>query len=411
MTDVKDIKVTDPLTVQITLGSSWPGFAVVLADEPGMVPSPTALKQACSAEKTATPKECSFNLKPVGAGPFVIDEFKPKDSITMKRNPTYWGGPVHLDGLRFVSLGDGGSDRTYDFLKGGNVNVAFLRDAVAIAKAKADGFKGFSQIVHSGQVEFMNNGTSVTCAQGKPTGCEGRPDGPFSPPTATSDLRVRQAVASAINTQELDQRVTGGKGLPGTEMFQKSFRYYPGVAGPKYDVDRAKQLVQEAKAAGWNGHIRYLCNSSAPAVQRALAVQAMLQAVGMTVEVQNSGDINAQQARFISGDFDINCGGMNMTDQSDRNPARSLGNNLQSGGNRIGYKSATMDAALDELRAANTDAAKTAAYKKISETYVKDVPLLVSAAIEEYIAWDAKVQGVFGTTATRVEFDKAWIQA
>jgi peptide/nickel transport system substrate-binding protein len=409
MTSVSDIRVIDKLTVEISLRDPWPGFPVVLSDEPGMIPSPTAMKQACPADKNAAPKDCSFNLKPVGAGPFVIDDFKPKDSITMKRNPSYWDGPVYLDGLKFVSFGDGGGDRTIGFLKGGNVDVAFLRDAVAVASAKADGYAGYSQIVHSGQVEFMNNGTTVTCSKGQPAVCAGRADGPYTPPTATSDARVREAIAAAIDTKQLDQRVTGGRGLPGSEMFQKSFRYYPNVPGPAYDVAKAKQLVQAAKDGGWDGKVRYLCNSSAPAVQRALGIQAMLQAAGMTVEIQNSFDINAQQQRFIAGDFDINCGGMNMTDHSDRNPARSLANNLASAGNRIGYKSTEMDAALDALRAAATDAEKTAAYKRISDIYVRDVPMLVTAAVEEYVAWSGKVHDVYGTTATRVEFTKAWL--
>jgi len=72
---VKDVQVVDPLTVQINLVDSWPGFPYALTAEPGMVPSPTALRK-CDVAKT--PLQCDFNLNPVGAGPFMIESFKSK---------------------------------------------------------------------------------------------------------------------------------------------------------------------------------------------------------------------------------------------------------------------------------------------------------------------------------------------
>ncbi|HEX7097145.1 MAG TPA: ABC transporter substrate-binding protein, partial [Acidimicrobiales bacterium] len=42
MSRVADVALVDPLTVQVTLREPWPGFIAVLADEPGMIPSPTA---------------------------------------------------------------------------------------------------------------------------------------------------------------------------------------------------------------------------------------------------------------------------------------------------------------------------------------------------------------------------------
>ena len=73
-----------------------------------------------------------------GAGPFIIDSFKAKEAITMKKNPNYWGGAVLLDGLKFINFADAGGQKTYDALKGGSAQVAFLRDPQVVAKAKSD---------------------------------------------------------------------------------------------------------------------------------------------------------------------------------------------------------------------------------------------------------------------------------
>src|SRR5205085_11663616 len=113
-TNIKSIQVIDKLTLKFTMNQSFPAFPAVLASPVGMIPSPTAMKAACPADKTKVPRDCSFNLKPVGAGPFMIDAFTPKESITMKRNPNYWNGPVDLDGLKFVRYNDAGSDKADD---------------------------------------------------------------------------------------------------------------------------------------------------------------------------------------------------------------------------------------------------------------------------------------------------------
>ena len=93
--------------------------------------------------------------------------------------------------------------------------------------------------------------------------CTGKPDGPTPTTPATANLKIRQAIAAAYNPQAFNDRVYSGKGLAETSLFQKSFPWDPGVAGPKYDLELAKRLVAEAKAAGWNGSVRVLFTNSA----------------------------------------------------------------------------------------------------------------------------------------------------
>ncbi|HUP73467.1 MAG TPA: ABC transporter substrate-binding protein [Acidimicrobiales bacterium] len=107
---VKDIQAVDQYTVKIALNEAWSGFPFALTSEVGMIPSPTALRK-CDATKAIN--TCDFNLKPVGAGPFLVDSFTSKDSINLVRNPNYWGGQVYLDGIKFVSYSDAGGTQTY----------------------------------------------------------------------------------------------------------------------------------------------------------------------------------------------------------------------------------------------------------------------------------------------------------
>jgi peptide/nickel transport system substrate-binding protein len=121
---VRDVVVVDPLTVAVSLVEAWPGFEAVLADEPGMIPSPTALA-ACG---DVAPHECAFDTAPVGAGPFAVDAFAPGERLSLVRSDSYWGERPHLDRVEFVTRRDSGGDRTLEAFIDGDVDVAFLRN-------------------------------------------------------------------------------------------------------------------------------------------------------------------------------------------------------------------------------------------------------------------------------------------
>ena len=411
MGNVKTIDVVDKLTLKITLNGAWPGFPAMLSSTPAMIPSPTAMKAACPADKAKLPRDCAFNLAPVGAGPFVIESFKAKEAISMKKNPNYWGGPVLLDGVKFINFADAGSQKTYDAIKGNSAQVAFLRDPVLVAKAKSENLPGISFIQQAGNIVLMNNGISVRCAAGLPApACTGRADGAYTPPSPTQELKVRQAVAAAIDVKVVNDRAFSGTALAGSEMFQKGFKYDPAVAGPTFDINRSKQLVQEAKTAGWDGKIRYMTDSAPSNQQTALALQAMLQLAGMTVDIDTvESTVIATNKR--NGSYQLASHGFNITDD-DMGATRNLAGNLAgtSTTNRLGYKSAAMDAALAQLKIAKDDASKTAAHKTIAQLYVQDAPFVVLSAVEERPTWVASVNGITRGIESIVYLDKAWIK-
>src|SRR5690606_31500597 len=117
------ITVVDPLTLRVELKEPWTSFQYTLSTEAGMIPSPTSLRQQCVADQPI--RDCPFNLNAVGAGAFMLESFKPNDSITLVRNPNYWGGEVYLDRLVFVNFGDGGGEQTWSALQTGSVQGAY----------------------------------------------------------------------------------------------------------------------------------------------------------------------------------------------------------------------------------------------------------------------------------------------
>jgi peptide/nickel transport system substrate-binding protein len=409
MTLVKDIQAVDNLTVKVTLSEPWTSFPYALASEPGFIPSPTALKK-CDATKN--PNTCDFNLKPVGAGPFMISAFKVDEAIELVKNPNYWGGTVYLDGIKFVTLLDLGGEKTYDALKTGTVQGAYLRVASAVARAKADKTPGIPGIDQAGETMLLNQGVAVNCAGGKPEPlCVGKPDGPTATTPPTASLKVRQAIVAAFDPKTWNERVYQGNGLTGTELFQKSFPWDPGVAGPKFDLEQAKKYVAEAKAEGWNGTVRVLFTNSPVDANAAVALEGMLKAAGINAVVDTSKESTAEQAIVVgSKDFDLARWG--TATGPDDSALWSMAQNLASTStsNWTGFKSTAVDQALKDLRVAKTDADKKAAYKIIAEEFNKQLPWITYSAIETLKAFSPKVHGVTGSHRQFIYFDKAWME-
>jgi peptide/nickel transport system substrate-binding protein len=242
--------------------------------------------------------------------------------------------------------------------------------------------------------------------------CTGKPDGtvvPTTPPGA--NVKVRQAIIAAIDPQTINERTQQGKGRPSTELFQKSFPWSPGVAGPKPDPDLAKRLVTEAKAAGWDGKVRLLAKNQPSRIEWSLAVRTMLESAGIQVTAKNDLGVSAFQAEVITKkDYDLTVWGFNAS--PDDYGYVALDQNLRSDSpsNRLGYRSVAMDAALRELRLASSDAAKTAAFKKIADTWNADAVSAVYEAAVELVIWSPKVHGLVFTQQTMTGFEKAWIE-
>jgi peptide/nickel transport system substrate-binding protein len=402
---IKAMAAVDATTVKFTLTDPWAGFPYVLADKVGMIVSPTAV--AKYGKDFGGPA----GYEGAGAGPFSVESYKPKEALVLHKNAAYHGGAVYLDRVTFVNIL--GAAATYEALKAGTVQLAFLREAAVIAKATDDGYKGFSNIQEGGSALSFNLGATVTCAGGKPEPiCTGKADNTAAAvDTPTQNLKVRQALLAAIDTNVINQRVFEGKGRTGPELFKKGFPWYSAdAASSKYDVEAAKKLVTEAKAAGWNGKVRLNCANTPENQNTATAVESMWKAAGIDVTVSaNKSTADHVQQYLVAKDFDAVCSGYNIG--PDDGAVNTLNTNFKSPGSksRWGYSSPEMDGLLTEARKAATDDAKRDVFKRIQDLYTKDAIGLPFAATNESVLWDKKVNGVVPSQQTVVYLDKAWL--
>jgi peptide/nickel transport system substrate-binding protein len=401
---IDTITVTDPLTVTYKLKIGWAGFPYLMSHVPGMIYSPTAFAKAPDA------KAFSTNPGDAGAGPFKLKSYKPGESVELERNPTYYGGEVYLDGLKFVLLT---ASATYDALKTGTLQAALMRDPALYNQSKKDGMLQVDIPQVGGNLLIMNSGIDITCggaATASVPACAGQADGTkVQTKTPTRDVNVRKAIAAAIDPKVVVDRAYQGVGVPDTAPFSTNFAFDPKITPQKYDQAEARRLVGVAKAAGWDGKIRLIGGNDPTNVAWTQAVAPQLQAVGIDVAASNDTDVAGVVNKVLTTrDYDLANWGLGMSDESDGNYTQLLGS-FGSQSKRYGYSSPDMDAGIEALRVADTDAKRIAAYKTISEVWIRDAPALVITYIPQAVITSPKVHGIVRTAQAVTLYDKAWM--
>lgn len=157
--------------------------------------------------------------KPIGTGPYRIDEWSQGRFLRLKRFPGYWGKAPEFAAAKYVWRAEG------------SVRAAMVTNDeadVAIGLAPEDG-------AGDRAVEFATNEVSYL-----------RMDATKAP---LDDLRIRRAINYAIDREGLVTAVFAGR--PSGQLVSKGVTgYNPRIRPWPYDPERAKELVAEARADG-----------------------------------------------------------------------------------------------------------------------------------------------------------------
>lgn len=370
LTMVGDTAALDERTVEFSLSRPWRNFPALLSIGHGMVVAPSS--------------DDGGGFTPIGAGPFTVTNLQPQQLLELEKNDDYWGEAPHLDNLRFVAIS--GDQPKIEALQTGGVDMVYLRSAPAVNSAKEQ-FPGFID-------------TSSMTTVGQINSDPGRPG---------SDPRVRQAIAYAIDPEILNQRARGGADMSGTDMFQDFSRWHGETSGITPDAAKATELLEQAKADGYDGELTYVGMSDPDSREMALAIQAQLDAVGFDTTIEYATSVPDQLRRlYAERSFDLARMAYNA---SDIDPEIRLFRSLHSASDNLSkLDSPEVDAMVGEVLAAPGVDSKIAAINRIQEFINKEQPFLVWGAGQTYVAWDASVHGVNPSIDQIMLFHKAFLQ-
>lgn len=370
--NVTSATATDAHTVTYELARPWPLFPGILSTGPGMV----VAKSSVGADGSFTP---------VGAGPFTLGEWKHGESIELEAREDYWDGAPHLDSVKMAFLGD--QRTSLDSLEGGDIDAALVRDPDLVDEVLDKKLPAYVNMRAASNVAIIN----------------------ASEGAAGHDVRVRRAIALAIDPELMRERMFGGTGIASSDLFPDYSVWHTDAAGLEPDRAEATKLVEEAKADGWDGVIRYVDGTDPASRAATQAVKASLEAVGMTLDPKPARTISEQITRIaVERDYDLAGWSINFVEAD---PFARMYAAMHSGGTQTYgmYTSPAMDEHIAAFQAATTKDDQLAAITALQEQVNEDVPFVTFGPFSELSVWTTKVHGITGGANSMILLDDAWL--
>ncbi|RIH86498.1 Heme-binding protein A [Calidithermus terrae] len=306
------------------------------------------------------PKEAAATLgnKPVGTGPFVFVEYIPNTRMVLQRNPNYWERDAkgnrlpYLDGITYI----------------------YLPDATARTTALRAGSVDWIEYVPAADIQTIKNDPKLDVVGGLSANFRSLYFNLKEKPL--DDVRVRQAIAYALNPQEVvDVALFGAGGIvaKGTTIPAGGFYSYDKSPYGKPNLERARQLLREAGYP--NGFTLDLKVTSTYDFLRAPAevIQAQLAKVGIKVNIQ-AEEWSVYLPNFIGKKFAatiIGESGQGDPDDFLYNPFHTKG-----GGNYMNFSDPALDKLLEEGRATADQEDRKAIYDRAQERILQLVPMV-----------------------------------
>jgi len=210
------IDVIDDFTVKINVKAYDALLVANLATVAGAIVSPTAIQKFGK----------DYNvLHPVGTGPFSFVSYERDVSVKYQKFNGYWQqGKPYLDSLQYLLVADALTARAAFLSGAGQIfGVMGAADAVDLVK------RGNYNIVKNLKLLVTLN-----------------PDG-SNKNSPFYDLKVRQAVAYAIDTKSIVNAIGSGYLIQTNQPSAPGlWSYNPDVVGYPYNPQKAKQLLAEA---------------------------------------------------------------------------------------------------------------------------------------------------------------------
>lgn len=303
---------------------------------------------------------------PVGAGQFVLKTYTAGQGVTYVKNKYYW-------------------DASHVKLAG--VDVKFYSDTQSQLLAFQSGET--DQISQSPAVtSALAAGTYTTTTQGwqKYDGLTfNTSKAPFN------DVRVRQAVAWALDRDAIVKTVYGG-----AAQVANDFTTFPDYGVQPTGLEQRSQNAAKVKELLNGRTISFTITTYDDEQQYAELIQQQLQAIGgfkVSLKIQTSAQYyggSNSTTPWLNAD-------VTLTDWGQRLPAQLIGLSYQTGAiwNAAHYSNSTFDTLAKQYEATSDTAKRQSVADQIAKIQWTDVPTVVAAFKKNGLYLSKKVNGIF----------------
>ncbi len=219
---------------------------------------------------------------PIGTGPFKFDRWVKGDRVELLRNDDYWGTPAKLAKATIKIIPDPAAATAA--LLAGDVD-AFANHPAPEALGQFEADPRFKVVIGSTEGETI---LAINNARGP-----------------LSDIRVRRALAHAVDRQAVIDGAMFGYGTPIGTHFAPHHPAYVDLTGTyPYDPEKAKALLAEA---GHGDGLTLSLKLPPPSYARrgGEIIAAQLAEVGVTAEISQVEWAGWLEQVFRGGDYDL----------------------------------------------------------------------------------------------------------
>ncbi len=371
---IESTEVVDDYTIELNLSAPYAPLLNNLASPVAGMVSPAAAEEL--GEDMAR--------KPVGAGPYVLEEWIPNERLVFVKNPTYWGTPFNMDTLIFRPFPEEAT-RLLAF-QAGELDV--IQDPVPSSVKTLEQDDRF-QIVRATQMRNLWLGIE----NGDET---------------LENVTLRQAIAHAIDRDTLVNLVAEGMADVAHALIPPDMMDLPTVAYP-YDPAKAQELLAEAGYPDgitltlWAPQGRYLKDK-----EIGEAIQAQLKEVGINAELEiwewgayNKAILEHEQQLWVQGWGFVT---------GDPEALRSL---LYSDGpfNSFNLQDPEVDALFDLGVATVDEEGRQAVYNDLQQLLVRDLATIVPIYFQVgFYATTKQVHDFYPHPLELIDVSQTWIE-
>lgn len=375
LVDVATIEATAPDSVRITMAKPFAAMLAHMNTDMAIVP------------KEVVEENGDLSTVMVGTGPFKFVEFVPNTHAKLARYEEYHEeGLPYLDELTWIPIPD-------DPTRTANIQTATVDFADQIPQSDIDTLKdeeGVALVTGNSTLEdyLMLNVTRE----------------PFT------DVRVRQAIAKAIDRQLMTDVILFGYGKPvdGGLIPEWSWAYADLHTYPAPDIDGAKALLAEAGYAdGFSFTIGAGANYSAQ-VQAGEMLKEQLGQIGLDVTVAPQEWGTYIDTVITQKNFDAAIiGWIGSADPDDWLYARF---HTGEQWNTTGYSNAQVDELLEQGRALTDQAQRKELYNQAEAIIIDEAPFVFFYLYDQYEAVRDYVQGyAHMANNSKLTFKRTWL--
>lgn len=229
------------------------------------------------------------NAKPVGTGPYKLEEYKAGQYVKLVKNDDYFLGTPQIQNVVFKTIPDANTAKLS--LQKGEINALIVQSS-DLKDLKSD--KLTSYTYDEGRIAYMVMNSKSVKLQNED---------------------VRKAIFYALNRKDMINAAFGSD-----EYAKEAYTFLPNeskyhtddVEKYDYNQDKAKELLAKAGVSGLKLKLGYVGNN-VPYQKEAAIIQQNLKAVGIDVELSGGEDAAiTQKMKDPNSDYDMFLGGYIM---------------------------------------------------------------------------------------------------